>query len=67
MQTIGIAAGSVEYSVEAAAVEIDELIAALEEAKEEGATHVVGFSGNYRGAKYVRLSTHTEWLDDEED
>lgn len=50
-----IPAGSVEYSQEDAEVSIDEFIAALERAKEDGATHVLGLSGNYRGAKYVRL------------
>lgn len=51
-----MSAGSVEYSEAEAELSIDELIEALEEAKEEGATHVVGLSGNYRGAQYVRLS-----------
>jgi hypothetical protein len=50
-----ISAGSVEYSASDAEISIDEFIAALEEAKEDGATHVLGLSGNYRGAKYVRL------------
>lgn len=50
-----ISAGSVEYSKEDAEVSIDELIAQLERAKEDGATHVLGLSGNYRGAQYVRL------------
>lgn len=62
--TVGISAGSVEYSLDSAAVDIDELISMLEEAKEDGATHVVGFSGNYRGAQYVRLGTSFDWLDD---
>lgn len=52
---VGIAAGSVEYSKEAAEISIDDFIAALEEAREDGATHVIGYSGNYRGAAYVRL------------
>jgi hypothetical protein len=52
-----IPAGSVEYSKDAAAVEIEELIVALEEARDQGVTHVVGLSGNYRGASYVRLGT----------
>jgi hypothetical protein len=60
--TVGINAGSVEYSAEEAAVEIDELIELLEQAKEDGATHVVGFSGNYRGARYVRLGDHYDWI-----
>jgi diketogulonate reductase-like aldo/keto reductase len=50
-----IPAGTVEYSKNDADVEIQELIDALEQAKEDGATHVVGLSGNYRGAQYVRL------------
>jgi diketogulonate reductase-like aldo/keto reductase len=52
--------GDVEYSPEDARLDIDELISALEEMKEEGATHVVGLSGNYRGAKYQRLGL-PEW------
>lgn len=59
-----MSAGSVEYSKAEAEVSIDDLIAALEEAKEDGATHVVGLSGNYRGAQYVRLGRPS--LDDEE-
>lgn len=50
-----IPAGSVEYNAEEAEVDIDDLIAQLEAAKEDGATHVLGLSGNYRGAAYVRL------------
>lgn len=63
--TVGIAAGSVEYDAEEAAVEIDDLIRLLKEAQEDGATHVVGFSGNYRGAQYVRLGDSFEWLTEE--
>lgn len=48
-------AGSVEYSREDARIDIDELIAELEQLKEDGVTHVIGLSGNYRGAEYVRL------------
>lgn len=48
-------AGSVAYSKDDAALDIDELIEALKEAKRDGATQVVGLSGNYRGAKYVIL------------
>jgi hypothetical protein len=61
--TVGISAGNVEYSIEDAAVEIDEMIQVLQQAKEDGATHVVGFSGNYRGAQYVRLDASWEWLE----
>lgn len=59
-----IPAGSVEYDAAAAEVEIDELIESLQRAKEEGATHVLGLSGNYRGAQYVRLGSVQ--VDDEE-
>ena len=62
---IGISAGSVEYSAEKAARTIDEMIEMLEQAKEEGATHIVGFSGNYRGAQYVRLGRSFDWLDED--
>lgn len=58
-----MSAGSVEYSKDQAEVSIDELVAALEEAREDGATHVVGLSGNYRGAQYVRLGLPS--LDDD--
>lgn len=64
---VGISAGNVEYSVDEAAVTIDEMIQMLEQAKEDGATHVVGFSGNYRGAQYVRLGTEVEFLESDED
>ena len=52
---VTISAGSVEYSKSEAEVSIDEFIAALERAKEDGATHVLGLSGNCRGAMYVHL------------
>lgn len=60
-----MSAGSAEYSIEDAQVSIDELISQLQEAKEDGATHVVGLSGNYRGARYVRLGSVS--IDDEDD
>lgn len=50
-----ISAGSVEYSKSKARVDIDELIDQLQQAKEDGATHVLATSGNYRGAQWVRL------------
>lgn len=61
-----ISAGSVEYSKEDAEVSIDEFIGALEQAKEDGATHVLGLSGNYRGAKYVRLGEAELEYEDED-
>lgn len=51
-----VPAGSVEYSKTAAAVGIDDFIRAMERARDDGATHVLGLSGNYRGAQYVRLA-----------
>lgn len=65
MNVIGIDAGSVEYDRDKASVSIDDLIAALQEAKEDGATHVVGYSGNYRGAQFVRLGLEWTWDDEE--
>jgi tyrosine-protein phosphatase YwqE len=62
--TITISAGNVEYSLDKAAVPIDEMIELLESAKEEGATHVVGTSGNYRGAQWTRLGTQYDWATD---
>lgn len=62
-----ISAGNVEYSREAAAVEIEELIEQLQQAQADGATHVVGLSGNYRGAKYVSLGRVEVDFDEDED
>jgi hypothetical protein len=62
-----IAAGSVEYSKDAAQIPIDQFIQALEDAKEDGATHVVGLSGNYRGAKYVMLGEPEVDFDEDDD
>ena len=61
---IALDAGSVEYSVDEAAIHIDELIEMLEAAKSEGADRVVFLSGNYRGAKYVSAPRMYDWLDD---
>jgi hypothetical protein len=64
---IFINAGFVEYNINEARVSIDEFIAMLEEAKEDGATHLVGLSGNYRGAKFVRISTAYSYNDEDEE
>lgn len=53
---------SVEYSRSSAEIPIDELIAELEAAKEDGATHIVASSGNHRGAKFARIDTELETL-----
>lgn len=64
--TVTLYAGSVEYDLEEAQQDIDSMIEALQSAKSEGATHVVLLSGNYRGAKYIRLRARYDWLSDEE-
>lgn len=56
--------GDVEYSLEKAAVPIDALIKTLEDAKSEGATHVVQSSGNWRGARWMRTSLMYDWAED---
>ena len=48
--------GRVEYDIATVARPIDDFIAELEELRdEEGVTHVVGDSGNSRGAKWTAL------------
>ncbi len=48
-------AGSVEYDAGQAAVEIDKLIAMLQEMKDDGLETVLMASGNYRGAQWQTL------------
>lgn len=63
-----INAGNVEYSQSEAAVSIEELIEQLQAAQYDGATHVVGLSGNYRGASYVKLGRiEVDFGDEDED
>lgn len=62
---VTVGAGNVEYSVEEAALPIDDLIQMLEGAKSEGAEHVVFLSGNYRGAQYLQIQRGYDWLGDE--
>jgi hypothetical protein len=57
--------GQVAYDRNEAAVDISEFIEALEQAREDGATKVVGLSGNYRGARYVKISTSIGFEEDE--
>jgi hypothetical protein len=64
-QVAVIGAGSVEYDIEKAAVEIDAFIAMLEEMKEDGAQFVVASSGNWRGAQWARMSSDWSWADEE--
>lgn len=60
--TVMLAGGSVEYSLEKAACSIEELIESLEQAREDGATHVVLSSGNYRGAQWATLRPGYDFL-----
>lgn len=62
--TIALAGGGVEYDVKEAAVEIEALIQSLEEAKEDGATHVVMLSGNYRGAQWASVQSEWDWINE---
>ena len=62
-----INAGSLEYDKSKAAVDIDELIEALEAAKDDGVTDIVGLSGNYRGAQYVRMSADIHYGEEDEE
>lgn len=61
-----ISAGNVEYNMEEAQVKIKDLIAQLKQAKRDGAKYVVGLSGNYRGAQYVRLGEVQVQYEEEE-
>lgn len=65
--TIVLPAGDVAYSMAEAAVSIDTLIKTLEDAKSEGATHVVQSSGNWRGAKWMHTSLMYDWAEDYND
>lgn len=51
--TVVVSSGNVEYDMGSTAVPINDLIDALEMAKENGAEYVTGLSGNSRGAKYM--------------
>lgn len=62
--TAVLAGGGVEYAIEEAAIEIDELIAVLEEMREDGVEHVVMSSGNYRGAQWASIRADWSWAED---
>lgn len=62
---IVLVAGSAEYSAKDAAVGIDELIGALQQAKQDGAEFGLMSSGNYRGAQWQRFSTDWSWAVEE--
>jgi predicted alpha/beta hydrolase len=59
--TVVLDGGSVEYDIDKASADIDAVISALEEAKKEGATHVVLPSGNSRGAQWMTLHPSYDW------
>ena len=63
--TAVLAGGGVEYAIEEAAIEIDELIATLEAMKEDGVEHVVMSSGNYRGAQWASIRGDWSWASEE--
>ena len=62
--TVVLEAGSVEYSIEDAAVLIDDVIEALEQARNDGAEYVTMESGNYRGAKWMKFYASVDWAED---
>ena len=64
--TIVLEGGNVQYGIEEAAERIDDLIAALQEAKNDGAEFVVMPSGNYRGAQWMSVSADWNWASDTE-
>lgn len=63
---IVLPAGPVAYDMNDAVIPIDDMIDLLESAKGEGATHVVGGSGNHRGARWQHLARMYDWADDEQ-
>ena len=65
-KTIVLEGGNVQYGIEEAAERIDDLIAALQEAKNDGAEFVVMPSGNYRGAQWMSVSADWNWASEEE-
>ena len=65
-KTIVLEGGNVQYGIEEAAERIDDLIAALQEAKNDGAEFVVMPSGNYRGAQWMSVSADWNWASDTE-
>lgn len=61
-----IEGGTMDYDIKNAVRDIDDVIALLDSAKREGATHVALTSGNRRGPKWVSVSvTRYGWADDE--
>ena len=57
--------GEVEYDLEEAMVPIDEMIDALNAARDvDGATHVVDTTNNWRGAKYRCTMTVFDLVDE---
>ena len=65
-QTIILHGGNIAYDRADAEVSIEELIMALETARDDGATHVVMSSGNYRGAQWATISDDWTWVDEDD-
>lgn len=63
--TAVLGGGGVEYSAEEAATPLEDLIAALEEMRNDGVTHVVMASGNYRGAQWASVRSDWSWASEE--
>ena len=63
--TVVLEGGSVEYSIEDAAVLIDDVIEALGQAQARagGAEYVTMESGNYRGAKLMKFYASVDWAE----
>lgn len=56
--------GSVEYSMESATVSLEDLREMVDDMEQQGVTHVVVASGNYRGAKWQHLPLGWEFQED---
>lgn len=63
-EIVVLPAGSIEYSIKEAAIPIDELIEALQDARANGAERVVMSSGNHRGAQWQSISTDWDHPED---
>lgn len=60
-----LSGGRVEYALAEAAMDIDSVIDALQNMKENGLEFVVMSSGNYRGAQWASVGDSWSWTEDE--
>lgn len=56
----------VEYNRDKAEVDIEDLIDELMELKDQGVEKIVGLTGNYRGARYIKLGMPYQDEEDED-